>query len=70
MKILTQQIQYGDLVLTIEEGKDTETAPGKKCFTIQDKDNEVVINNIYEDEINLTDLQDCLNKVKEFFGGF
>ena len=64
MKIIEQQIQFGDLILTIEEGSKS----GKKNFRIDTKeDNETVIGTRYEGDINLSDLFDCLNKVNNFF---
>jgi len=63
MKIIEQQIKFGSLILTTEVGETT----GKKSFTIQSKDGDIVIGNTYEDEIDINDLFACLSFVNNFF---
>jgi hypothetical protein len=64
MKIIEQQIEFNSLILTTDIGGIT----GKKSFCVQLKDGgDIVMGNIYEDEINLNDLFDCLSYVNNFF---
>ncbi|MFZ2882439.1 MAG: hypothetical protein WA019_05170 [Candidatus Moraniibacteriota bacterium] len=63
MKVVQQQIEHGQYLLTIEESR-----TGKKSFTIQNaKDGTIVIGNTYQDEVNIPELIECISRVINFF---